>query len=111
MAFCNMEVPQQNEKKHCAMVLVLAESLTLSGVRQGCVLSPRLFCAALELAMSEWRAANPQGGIDLGGDMLRLLDLRFADDVFIFANTKEGEQNLLDSLVRHLAAAGLMLNT
>ena len=25
----------------------------LSGVRQQCVLSPRLFCAALELAMSE----------------------------------------------------------
>ena len=83
----------------------------LSGVRQGCVLSPRLFCAALELAMSEWRAANPQGGIDLGDDMLRLLDLRFADDVLIFANTKEEVQNLMDSLVRHLAAAGLMLNT
>ena len=28
-----------------------------------------------------------------------------------FANTKEKAQNLLDSLVRHLAAAGLMLNT
>ena len=83
----------------------------LSGVRQGCVLSPRLFCAALELAMSEWRAANPQGGIDLGDDMVRLVDLRFADDVLIFANTKEEAQNLLDSLVRHLAAAGLMLNT
>ena len=83
----------------------------LSGVRQGCVVSPRLFCAALELAMSEWRAANPQGGIDLGDDMLRLLDLRFADDVLIFANTKEEVQNLMDSLVRHLAAAGLMLNT
>jgi len=83
----------------------------LSGVRQGCVLSPRLFCAALELAMSEWRAANSQGGIDPGDDMLRLLDLRFADDVLIFASTKEEVQNLLDSLVRHLAAARLMLNT
>ena len=37
----------------------------LSGVRQGCVLSPGLFCAALELAMSEWRFANPEGGINL----------------------------------------------
>ena len=43
--------------------------------------------------------------------MVRLLDLPFADDVLIFANTKEKAQNLLDSLVRHLAAAGLMLNT
>ena len=47
----------------------------------------------------------------LGDDMVRLLDLRFADDVLIFANTTEGAQNLLDSLVRHLAVAGLMLNT
>ena len=61
--------------------------------------------------MSEWRAANPQGGIDLGDDMVRLLDLRFADDVLIFVNSKEEAQNLLDSLVRHLAAARLMLNT
>jgi len=37
----------------------------LFGVRQGCVLSPRLFCAAFESAMSEWRGANPQGGMDL----------------------------------------------
>ena len=57
-----------------------------SGVPQGCVLSPRLFCAALELAMSEWRATNPQAGIDLVDDMVRLLDLRFADDVPIFTN-------------------------
>ena len=82
-----------------------------SGVRQGCVLSPRLFCAALELTMCEWRAANPQAGMDLGDDMLRLLDVRFADDVRIFGTTKEEVQNLLDSLVRHLAAAGLKLNT
>ena len=39
------------------------------------------FCAALELAMSEWRLANPHGGVDLGDDMPRLLDLRFADDI------------------------------
>ena len=70
-----------------------------SGVRQGCVLSPRLFCAALELAMSECRLANPHGGVDLGDAMPRLLDLRFADDILIFANTKEEVQNLLDSLV------------
>ena len=82
-----------------------------SGVRQGCVLSPRLFCAALEMAMSEWRFANPQGGIDLEDCMLRLPELRFADEVLIFANTREEVENLLDSLVRHLAVAELVLNT
>jgi len=38
--------------------------------------------------MSEWRLANPHGGVDLGDAMPRLLDLRFADDILIFANTK-----------------------
>ena len=35
------------------------------GVRQGCVLSPRLFCAVLEFAMRKWRHAVGQAGIDL----------------------------------------------
>ena len=34
--------------------------------------------------MSEWRLANPHGGVDLGDAMPRLLDLRFADDILIF---------------------------
>ena len=55
-----------------------------SSVREGCVLTPRLFCAAFELAMSEWRLANPHGRVNLGDVMPRLLDLRFADDIFIF---------------------------
>ena len=76
------------------MVLVLAESLTYYVVCDKGVLSPRLFCAALELAMSEWRAANPQGGIDFANVLVGLLDLRFADDVLIFANTKKVESSL-----------------
>ena len=43
-----------------------------------------MFCAALELAMSERRFANPEGGMDLEDGMFRLLDLRFVDDVLIF---------------------------
>ena len=61
--------------------------------------------------MSEWRFTNPHGGVHLGDDMFGLIDLRFADDILICANAKEGVLNLLDSLVRHLAAAGLVLNT
>ena len=60
------------------------------------------------------RAESPvvlRRACDLGDDMFRLLDLRFADDVLICAITKEEVQHLVDSLVRHLAAAGLMLNT
>lgn len=47
-------------------------------------------------AMSEWRFANREGGVDSGDDMFRLLDWRFVNDILIFLNTKEEVQNLLD---------------
>ena len=57
------------------------------GVRQGCVLSPRLFCAVLEFAMRKWRHAVGQAGIDLMDGGPNLLDLRFADDIIICARS------------------------
>ena len=35
------------------------------GVRQGCVLSPRLFCSALEMSMANWPDEMEQLGLDL----------------------------------------------
>ena len=35
-----------------------------AGVRQGCVLSPRLFCSVLQLAMEEWRCDVSHNGLD-----------------------------------------------
>ena len=60
------------------------------GGRQGCVLSPGLFCAVLELAMRKWRNAVGQAGIDLMDGGPNLLDLRFADDILIFARSRHG---------------------
>ena len=37
-----------------------------AGVRQGCVLSPRLFCSVLQLAMQEWRSNVSHNGLELG---------------------------------------------
>ena len=61
-----------------------------AGVRQGCVLSPRLFTAILRWAMQKWRqrVENSACSIDLKDGDSKLLDLRFADDLLLFARTK-----------------------
>jgi len=82
----------------------------LAGVRQGCVLSPRLFCSALELAMAGWRQKVESFGFDLGDGMRWLLDLRFADDVVFFARSEAEAAHALDVLVAELAKVGLLLN-
>ena len=82
------------------MKVVIKETLTYNLVCDKGVAESRLLRAAFELAMSDCKLTNPQGGINLGDNMFRLLDLRFADDVLIFATPKEVAQNLLDSLMR-----------
>jgi len=81
-----------------------------AGVRQGCVLSPRLFCAVLQVALQAWRRKVGTSGIDLDDRLQKLLDLRFADDVLVFATTQLEAGSLLDALVTELAQVGLILN-
>ena len=52
------------------------------GVRQGCVLSHRLFNSVLEMAMACWRSSVENLGLDLCNGGPALLDIRFADDIF-----------------------------
>ena len=59
------------------------------GVRQGCVLSPRLFSCVLEVALGCWRRKVGNAGMDFQDGMHTLLDLRFADDILLFAKTFE----------------------
>ena len=79
-------------------------------VRQGCVLTPRLFCAVLEFGMRKWKHAVGQAGIDLLDGGPNLLDLRFADDILIFARSRQELGQLIDSLLIHLEQVGLLLN-
>ena len=83
-----------------------------AGVRQGCVLSPKMFSSVLHWAMSKWRrwAEGCSFGFDLGDGLPPLLDLRFADDILIFANSPHEIITLLDKLVHFLGDAGLKLN-
>ena len=80
------------------------------GVRQGCVLSPRLFCAVLQFAMRKWRMKVGDLGFDLSDGMPHLIDLRFADDILLFARSAMEVRKLLDSLVAELSEVGLLLN-
>ena len=54
-----------------------------AGVRQGFVLSPKMFSAALHWAILKWRtwAETCSFGFDLGDGLPPLLDLTFADEV------------------------------
>ena len=56
------------------------------GVRQRCLLSPRLFCAVLQFAMRKWRMKVGDLGFDLSDGMPHLIDLRFAD-ILLFARS------------------------
>ena len=82
------------------------------GVRQGRVLSPRLFTGVLQWAMRKWRSkVESKGfGIEMQDGMPRLLDLRFADDIFIFGSTSVECLELLDALEDDLDEVGLFLN-
>ena len=84
-----------------------------AGVRQGRMLSPRLFSSVLQWGMSAWRqnAETRKCGVDLGDNMASLLDLRFADDILLFARTAAEAMALLDDLVHKLQNIGLQVNT
>jgi len=55
--------------------------ITTSGVRQGCVLAPALFCRAMDIIMSH--VANVTG---MNLDDIRLTDLNYADDAVLLTD-------------------------
>eukprot|EP00759_Apiculatamorpha_spiralis_P055763 PhF_6_TR7897/c0_g5_i1/m.11655 len=81
------------------------------GVRQGCLLSPMLFNLCLDRAL---RAARPNmDGLDLirsDGRRLQVTVLGYADDLVVFAPTREQAQKNVNALTDELIKLGLKVN-
>ena len=81
-----------------------------SGVRQGCVLSPRLLSTVMQWAMEGWRRDAPMKGFDVWDGEPALLDLPFAGDNLVFAKSYAETVSLLHDLVTVLLQVDLILN-
>ena len=80
------------------------------GVRQGDILSPALFNAALESVIRRWKTKLRNNGLLLDATEERLTNIRYADDLLIFAKSFDEAVFMLEILTEELANAGLSVN-
>eukprot|EP00435_Cladocopium_sp_Y103_P027156 s884_g6.t1 len=79
------------------------------GVRQGDVISPLLFNAGLEYAVRKWKRTFGNHGLQIGA-VERLTNIRYADDIMIYAKSMEEFVNMLELLLPERASVGIELN-
>nr|XP_049706068.1 uncharacterized protein LOC126056577 [Helicoverpa armigera] len=78
------------------------------GVKQGDPLSPNLFTCTLEEVFQKLSVPWTSKGIVIGNK--RLTNLRFADDIVLFASTSAELQDMLQDLSRASREVGLQMN-
>ena len=75
------------------------------GVRQGCILSPKLFNLYTEDIFKE---ADKLPGVNLGG--INITNLRYADDTALTAESAQGLQLIVDVVKSESLKRGLKMN-
>jgi len=78
------------------------------GVRQGCILSPRLFNLYAEYIMRNTGLEEAQAGIKIAGRSIN--NLRYADDTTLMAESEEELKSLLRKVKKENEKVGLKLN-
>ncbi|CAK0879144.1 unnamed protein product [Prorocentrum cordatum] len=79
---------------------------TKRGVKQGDVISPMLFNDGLELAMGIWKRRIGQAGLFIG-DGEKFTNLRYADDIMLYASFADELAIVVEALIEELDAVGL----
>ena len=82
----------------------------ISGIRQGCPLSPLLFNIVLEVLATAIRAEKEVKGIQIGKEEVKLS--LFADDMILYTeNPKDSTRKLLELTNEYSKVAGYKINT
>lgn len=82
--------------------------VTISGVKQGCALSPLLFITTLDLIFDV--VTKESTGLNWRINE-RLCDLAYADDVILLSTKHQDMQNMIDKMVTESGKLGLKINT
>eukprot|EP00973_Karenia_brevis_P009778 1320948-Karenia_brevis.AAC.1 len=80
------------------------------GVKQGDIISPLLFNCALEVAFKSWKSKLSYHGFLIHHDHPRFNNVRYADDILLFAKSKAELQSMVLLLNSELQDMGLNIH-
>ena len=81
------------------------------GVKQGDTLSAILFNCVLDIAFDTWRLSLATEGILIAHGLQRLTNIRYADDILLYAKSLDELLSMTEKLTAELKKIGLTLNT